>query len=219
MIQESCDSFVHCEHDEGYLVFNRLDNCKEVWRRRIDTLDITEEAWPSQLYNKPDKSMAMGNRIAENKFFNASHSRDLDHLHGQFVPWARLLVPQDSRAFKLTRGTLLVSSSQKAFLFDVEKAELRQTIGLNALTGILRYVDISDKHVFIVSTDRLDVYDRATGSRVLFIPAGRQPWDFYATRENQWRRTAYSFNHGELNFRRAAPPNPGDREDYFHAGV
>ncbi|KAF9642594.1 hypothetical protein BDM02DRAFT_3176644 [Thelephora ganbajun] len=216
--EEFCSPFVHCEHDEGYIVFNRMDNYKEVWRRRIDVLDIPEEAWPSGLYNKPDEDMIKGNLVAEDRYLDTNRSRDPDHLRGQFVPWARLQIPEDGRAFKLTRGTLLVSSVQKAFLYDVEKAELQQTIELQPFgSGRLRYVDISDQHVFIVSTLQLDVYDRANGSRVLTIPAGRLPWNFYASPENQWRRTEETFNDGELGFRRAAPPNWADREDYFHA--
>ncbi|KAF9642592.1 hypothetical protein BDM02DRAFT_2028860 [Thelephora ganbajun] len=218
--KEFCSLFVHCEHDEGYIVFNRMDNYKEVWRRRIDVLDIPEEAWPSGLYNRPDKDMIKGNLVAEDRYLDTNRSRDPDHLRGQFVSWARLQIPADGRVFKLTRGTLLVSSVQKAFLYDVEKAELQQTIELQPFgSGRLRYVDISDQHVLIVSTLQLDVYDRANGSRVLTIPAGRLPWNFYASPENQWRRTEEVFNDGELGFRRAAPPNRANREDYFHAGM
>lgn len=218
MLQEFCGSFAHCEHDKGYLVFNHLHNYKEVWRRRIDILDIPKEAWPSHPHNKPDGSMIKGGRVSEKQFLDASRSRDPDHLRGQFVPWARLSVPEPCRAFKLIRGTLLVSSSQRAFLFDIEKAELQQTIQVDAPTG-LQYVDVSDQHVFIVSNDRLNVYDRANGSRVLSIPGGSQPWDFYATPGNQWRRTEESFNHGELGFQRATPPSSENREDYFNSGV
>lgn len=160
--------------------------------------------------------MIEGQRIADERFLDASRSGDPDHLRGQFVPWARLTVPADARALKLTRGTLLVSNSQNAFLFDVEKAELRQTIAVDALAGFLRYVDISDKHAFIVSTHSLHVYDRSTGSPVLCI---RQPWDFYATPENQLRRTEESFNHGELGFRWTGPSGSDYKDDYFHAGA
>lgn len=163
--------------------------------------------------------MIKGLRISEKRFFDASRSRDPDHLRGQFVPWARLAVPEDCRAFKLTRRILLISGSQRALLFDVEKAELRQTIEVDGYTGVLRYVDISDQHLFIVCTHQLSIYDRGTGSRVLCIPAGRQSWDFYATPENQLRRTEATLNHGELGFRRFASSNWADREDYFHAGV
>lgn len=161
----------------------------------------------------------MGNRIAEDRYLDVTRSGDPDHLRGQFIPWARLLVPEDGRAFKLTGKTLLVSSNEKAFLFDVEEAELQQTIQLGDFNGRLRYVDVNEQHIFIVSTLQLNVYDRGIGSCVLSIPAGRQPWDYYANPENQWRRTAESFNHGELGFKRAAPPNWGPRDDYFHAGV
>jgi len=218
--QEFCGPFVHCEHDEGYIIFNRIDNYKEVWRRRIDVLDISEEAWPSGPHNEPDEDMIEGNLVAQDRYLDISRSRDPDHLRGQFVPWARLLIPENGRAFKFTRGTLLVASVQRAFLYDVEKAELQQIIEVHALGfGQLRYVDVSEQHIFIVSNRRLNVYDRANGSCVLSIPAGRLPWDFYASPENQWRRTENTFNDGELGFCRAEPPNWADREDYFHAGV
>jgi hypothetical protein len=162
--------------------------------------------------------MIQADLIARDQHLDANRSRDPDHLRGQFVPWARLLVPENGRAFKLTRGTLLVCSAQRAFLYDVEKAELQQTIEVQ-FSGQLRYVDISEQHVFTVSTLELNVYDRANGLRVLSIPAGRLPWGFYASPKNQWRSAEGTFNHGELRFRRAAPPNWADREDYFHAGV
>lgn len=162
--------------------------------------------------------MIQADLIARDQHLDASRSRDPDHLRGQFVPWARLLVPENGRAFKLTRGTLLVCSAQRAFLYDVETAELQQTIEVQS-SGQLRYVDVSEQHVFIVSTLELNVYDRANGLRVLSIPAGRLPWGFYSSPKNQWRSAEGTSNHGELGFRRAAPPNWADREDYFHAGV
>ena len=162
--------------------------------------------------------MITGNLAAESRYLDDSRRRDPKHLRGQFLPWARFLVPDEARAFKLAGKTLLVSGSQKAFLFDVEKAELQQTIQVGPLPGRLRYVDVSQKHVFIVSTLQLAVYDRVTSSPILVIPAGWQPWDFYANPENQWRRTEESYNYGELGFQQATPPNLGEREDYFHAG-
>lgn len=184
----------------------------------MDVLDIPDEAWPSWPHNKPDEDMIEASQIADDLYLDDSRSRDPDHLRGQFVPWARLLVPENGRAFKLSRGTLLVSSAQRAFLYDVEKAELQQSIAVET-SGQLRYVDISERHIFIVSILKLNVYDRANGSCVLSIPAGRLPWGFYATPENQWRRSEHVYDDGELYFRRAAPPNWADREDYFHAGM
>ena len=218
MRQNFCGPYVHCEYDEGYIIFNRIDNYKEVWRRSTDVLDIAEEAWPSMPYNKPDSSMIKAHTAAQQRHLVANRSRDPNHLRGHFVPWARLLIPEDGRAFKLTRGTLLVSSIQKAFLYNVENAELQQTIEIHSI-GRLRYVDVSEQHIFIISTLQLNVYRRADGLRVLTIDAGRLPWGFYATTANQLRRTEETFNYGELGFRRATPPNWADREDYFHAGA
>lgn len=210
----------HCEYDEGYIVFSRPDSYKEVWRRRIDVLDIPEEAWPSEVHNKPDEYMFEARLVAQALYLDASRMRDPDHLRGQFTPWARLSIPEDPDdgvAFRLTRGTLLVFNSDKAFLYDIEKADLEQIIEVE-IPGKVQYIDLSEQHVFIVSHIQLTVYNRVSGSQVLSIPSGRRPWDFYATPENQWRRTEDVFNDGELSFRRAVPPNWAHRMDYFDAG-
>lgn len=217
--QESPDGYVHCEYDGGYIVFNRIGNYTEVWRRRIDVLDIPVEAWPSGSHNKPDEEMVEGNRIAENRYLDPDRSRDPNHLRGQFVPWARLAIPERNRAFRLTRGRLLESSSQLAFLYNVERAELEQTIELDAYgLGDIRHVDMSEQHLFFVRVLQLNVYDRATSSLLLTIPAGRQPFDFYASPEDQLIRTEGSFNYGELGFR-TADSALADMDEYFHAGA
>ena len=211
----------HCEHDRGYIVFNRSDSYKEVWRRRIDVLDIPEETWPSQVYNKPDEYMFEARLVSQAKYLDASRMRDPDHLRGQFTPWARLSIPDDPDdgvAFRLARGTLLAFNANRALLYDVEKAELEQTIEVN-ITGKVEYLEVSDKHVFILSYIQLTVCDRVSGLRVLNIPSGRLPWNFYASPENQWRRMERSFNHGEAGFQRAVPPNWAHRMDYFDAGM
>ena len=217
MRQNFCNPYAHCEYDEGYIVLNRF-NGYEIWRRRVDVLGIPKETWPSGPQNEPDGLMIKANRVAEESYLDPSHSGDPDHLRGQFVPWARLLVPESNQALKLARVTLLVAGDQRAFLYDVEKAELRQTIAVET-SGRLRYVDLSENHIFLVSLLQLNVYDRGNGSCVLSIPAGTLPWDFYATPENQWRRTEAASAHGELCFRRALPPDSDDRDDVFHAGV
>jgi hypothetical protein len=219
--QNFCEPITHCEYDGGYIVFNRSDGYKEVWRRRIDVLDIPEEAWPSEPHNKPDDRMFEARMASQARYLDASRMRDPDHLRGQFTPWARLLVPEDpddGLSFRLTRGTLLAFNAGRALLYDIEKAELQQTIEAH-IVGCVQNVDVSEQHVFLVGPFRLVVYDRVSGLRVLSIPAGRLPWDFYASPENQWRRTVNPSNDGELGFRRASPPNWAHREDYFDAGM
>lgn len=163
--------------------------------------------------------MIEGNRIAEDRYFDKSRSRDPSHLRGQFIPWAHLQIPQATSAFKLVRGTLLVFSSHTAFLYDIGKAELEEEIGMDGRNiGHLRHVDLSDQHIFIVRTLQLSVYDRVTGSPVLSIPAGRQSWDFYASPENQWGCTEHTFNHGELGFRQLVCPDRNDKNDHFRDG-
>ncbi|KAF9789196.1 hypothetical protein BJ322DRAFT_1177087 [Thelephora terrestris] len=161
--KDFCHDCVQCEYDDGYLVFNRYDHYK-VWRRRIDVLDIPDEARPSRSQNRPDDEMVKGNRIAEGRYLDTSRSRDPNHLRGQFAPWARLVLPDHSRMFRLARGTLLVSSGSTAFMYDIEKAELQQTIEVDAThVGQIRYVDFSDQHILIVRALQLNVYDRETG--------------------------------------------------------
>ena len=163
--------------------------------------------------------MIEGNRIAENRYLDVDCSRDPDHLRGQFVPWACLVIPDGCRAFKLVRGVLLVSGTQTAFLYDIERAELQQTIEVGAYGfGDIRYVDISEHHIFVVHALQLNVYDQATGLLVLTIPAGRQPFDYHASPENQLIRTEETLNHGELGFRTAGPGR-AVKDEYFHAGV
>lgn len=210
-----------CEHDEGYIVFTRPDGYKEVWRRRIDVLDIPEEAWPSEVHNKPDEFMFEARLVAQAEYLDASRMRDPGHLRGQFTPWARLLIPEDPDdevSFRLTRGTLLAFNVNTAFLYDIEKAELEQSIEVH-VPGRVGYIDVSEHHVFIISRIQLTVYDRVSGLCVLCIPSGRLPWDFYASPENQLRCTEETFSHGELGFRRAVPPNWAHRLDYFDAGM
>lgn len=163
--------------------------------------------------------MIAGNRVAEGRYLDASRSRDSDHLRGQFVPWGLVLIPENGRALKLTKGTLLVSGVHKLFIYDVETAELQQTIDMGGIIEGLKYVDVSERHALIVSDIQVKVYDRETGSLVLSIPGGRQPRDFYATPENQWQRTEETFYHAELGFRQAMRPNGPEKEDYFLAGT
>jgi len=165
--------------------------------------------------------MIAANLVAEARYLDASRSRRPGHLRGQFVPWALLKVPENGRMFKLTRRTLLVSSTYKAFLYDVEKAELQRTIQVNSPdSGQLRYVDFSEKHVLVLGTRKLDIYDRPSGSHVLTIPAGpRPPRDLFASAENRWRRAGKISNNGELAFQQVTAQKLVNREDYFHAGA
>lgn len=164
--------------------------------------------------------MIRGNRIAEEWYLDANRSRDLNHLRGQFIPWARLSVLTGSEAFKLARGTLLIVGSWTAYLYDIEKAELQQTIVVGARGDEqVKHVDISGYHILIGRSLQLDVYDRETGSHVLNIPAGKQSWNFYANPESQWGCTEQPSHHGELRFRRAIRSSWGDRADYFQAGT
>jgi len=162
--------------------------------------------------------MIQASLAAQVQYLDASRSRDPGHLHGQFVPWALLKISDRVRAFKLARGTLLVSNAQRASFYSIERAELQQTIQVD-IREVLRHADASERHLFIVSAFQLTVYDRASGSRILTIPAGRLPWDYYASPENQWRYTEGTPDNYEPSFQQATSPNSDVREDHFRAGV
>ena len=162
--------------------------------------------------------MIKGNRIAEGRYLDPSRSKDPNHLRGQFVPWARLRIPETPGAFKFARGTLLVCTRRTVLLYDIKKARLQQKIEVDAnRLRQIRNVNLSEYHIIIALGTQLNVYDRETGSLSLSIPAGWS-WDFYASRENQWRCTKHTFDSGELSFQRAARPNRSDRGDSFQAG-
>lgn len=217
--QEFYDRSTHCEYDEGYIVF-RLHNDYKVWRRRTDVLDIPEGAWPSGSQNKPDDEMIKGSRTAEDQYFDASCGRDPNHLRGQFIPWVRLSIPEPVRGLKLVRRILLVLGDQMVFLYDIEKAELQQAIEVDDVhPRVAHYVDLSEHHILNACALRVDVYDRETGSLLLSIPAGTQPWDCYARPENQWGCVEQTLDHGELSFQQVLHPSLDDRVDYFCAGA
>ena len=207
----------HCEYDEGYIVVDRPGNVTEVWRRKDDVLDIAEGARPSGRNNKPDGCMLRAGLAAQAKYLDANRAWDPQHFRGQFTPWARLLIPEDpddELSLKLKRGTLLAFSVGRAFLYDIAKAELEQTIEVSAFGKVLD-VDLSEQHVFILCHLNLAVYDRASGLHVLSIH--RQV--SCASPENRWRCTVEAFNSGELGFQQGAPPNWADVDDYFVAGM
>ena len=81
--------------------------------------------------------------ITQAQYLDASRMRDLEHLCGQLTPWARLAIPDDiddNFGFRLKRGTLLAFSTDKAFLYDIEKAGLQQTIEMDVLGSVMDMV-------------------------------------------------------------------------------
>ena len=111
----------HCGYDNGYIDFNRINNWEDVWRRKIDVLNIPEVARPSTLHNKPDKIMIEASSVADDRHFDSSsHNRDPTHLCGQFVPWARLLIHKNPSTLKLARDIACIMCCESVSS-DVER--------------------------------------------------------------------------------------------------
>jgi hypothetical protein len=169
--------YAHCEYSNGFLVFNRLLEGQEVWRLASEWGDGP----PIHSESLPDEEMFASYR-------NSKEIYGVDDLRGHFRPWALIVPPASTRAFRLVYPTLLSASAERAYLWDITTGERIQTIALTAvrddsnanafdeiLLGRINYVELSEKHIFICSARSLRVYDRESPpdqpSLVLQIPS------------------------------------------------
>ncbi|THU97133.1 hypothetical protein K435DRAFT_663256 [Dendrothele bispora CBS 962.96] len=167
-------AFAHCEYEKGFLIFDRLDRGKEVWRLADD--------YPA---GEPDQSVKYPPRDHQ---IAASEQAFLQHEstypRGHFKPWALFIMPRPTRAFRFVYPTLLVGSTNEFFLWDVRSRDLVQTIpsrqnptyatvAAQESIAHLSYVEVSEKHVFVCSATALLVFSRSDGRRVLELPSDR----------------------------------------------
>ncbi|KAF9817060.1 hypothetical protein IEO21_03642 [Rhodonia placenta] len=158
----------HVEYEKGFLIFDRIGHCKEVWR-------LSEDYIATDLPHNvaPDDSQEAAWREAEQRFHSTSR--------GHFRPWALLTPPEMTRAFRFSYPTLVVMSHMNAFLWDIPTGSLAQTLhnvqdlhgGVLPL-GDVMYVDVSPQHVFVCGLVELRLFNRSDGAVALRIPAGRQ---------------------------------------------
>lgn len=158
-IQNHAVSYAHCEYDRGYIVFNRYDNCKEVWRR---TVDADGDQHPGT--SPPDKKMLEASTQAAASF----HSEE--NRWGHFTAWALLRMPENTRAFRFSYPTLLATATHNAYLWDVPRSQLVSVIrdvqrlhhGLRLAT--INYVEVNDLYVFICGGSGLRIFAREGGA-------------------------------------------------------
>lgn len=152
----------HCEYGEGYIIFDREGDCKEVWRVASDFSHIQEQR--ASLPDQRQQQQSLRS-IADH------HATP----RGHFKPWALLQSPIRTRAFRFVYPTLLVSGHLKALLFDVPSGELSQTISseevLPSIGGVC-YVELSQRHVFICGRT-LRIFSRVDGKCVLDVSSRR----------------------------------------------
>lgn len=166
--------YVHCEYDHGYIVINRYDNSKEVWRlaRDFQDSDIPEEF-------KPDASMISASEKAARRYPSSTG-------HGHFRPWALLHMPESTCVFRLSYPTLIIASANNAYIWDVATSRLVETISniqvknQHGNLGQLNYVDVSDQYAFFCGSLQLRIFARDGGGLVLHLTKKMLPrtqWD------------------------------------------
>jgi hypothetical protein len=141
--QNNVRPYAHCEYTQGFIVFDRLDGNKEVWRRLSDFPSFTSGAFnAAQDYQKyvntkahPLTAMRRAGEAAEANQLALLLSSDSHGPHQQrrgfFKPWAYLTLPDNDsgRAYRLADNFILgVASRERVYLFDVRSGELVQTI-------------------------------------------------------------------------------------------
>ncbi|KIK43739.1 hypothetical protein CY34DRAFT_11515 [Suillus luteus UH-Slu-Lm8-n1] len=157
------DDYAHCEYDDGYIIFDRHDNNKEVWRYARDFQDseIPEEF-------KPDDAMIKALREAAEH-----HPSPTNRRH--FRPWALLHVPEFTRAFRLLYPTLLSAGVNHAYLWDVPTSRLVETISniqapnKDGTLGPLSYVEVNDQYAFFCGSNQLRIFARDGGALVYHL--------------------------------------------------
>ncbi|KAF8956222.1 hypothetical protein BDZ97DRAFT_1852767 [Flammula alnicola] len=247
--------FAHLEYGEGYMIFDRDDGNKEVWRR---TADITDPAPPALVTSFPDDRQ----RYVANYVNNLTSTTSLTATQrkAQFSPHSVLRMPDATRAYRFVYPTLLVVSLERAFIWDVRTGVLIQTIEdiqvvrpigasqdeehaqvdegstsahsetapdegedeshqhspapdtppadippvvldedddddeLPQFLGLVRYVDLSERHVFLAGRYLLRVFSRTTGKCVFDVPATR--WRYGSSR---WELASRADQHVALN--------------------
>ncbi|KAH9013274.1 hypothetical protein EDB85DRAFT_2098398 [Lactarius pseudohatsudake] len=147
----------HCEYDNGYLVFDRDDGSKEVWRLASGFTTDDEVA-----AHAPPEAV----QIAV-----SAHAAALNHQYaprGHFRPWALLRFHEPTHGYRLAYPTLICASHERAFLHDVHTGSLVQTIDMRLRD--LRYVDVDERHAFVCESVAVHVFSRESGNEVLCIP-------------------------------------------------
>ncbi|TFK33146.1 hypothetical protein BDQ12DRAFT_700895 [Crucibulum laeve] len=160
--------FAHCEYGNGFLIFDRMDGSKEVWRREKDYTEKGANA--VDIASKPDHHQ---NRMSDLTFL---HIHPSSTPRGRFKPWALLQMPEITRAYRFVYPTLLVAAFTRVFLWDIRTGSHFQTIEDIQLTpgggwglGELNYVEVSPRHVFVCGEHAIRVFDRGSGKHVLDI--------------------------------------------------
>lgn len=151
-------SYAHCEYGNGFLIFDRLGQAKEIWKLA------------SQYENSP---LPPDELQAEISF---TINKYIPTTKGSFKPWALLTMPEFSRAFRFVYPTLLVAGLDKAYLYDVESGQLQQTVDDTqvprdgVILGDINYAELSSSHVLLCGRRQLRLFERGSGALQYVLP-------------------------------------------------
>ncbi|CAA7268568.1 unnamed protein product [Cyclocybe aegerita] len=127
--------YAHIEYSEGYMIFDRLDNSREVWRLQdIEATDalVDEESQPDQFQIE---EFEMGMHLA--RYVQLTRSSDVAQLplRGCFEPYALLTAPEVTRCSRFVYPTLLAASLDRVYLWDVPTGRVMEVLeGLDVLS-------------------------------------------------------------------------------------
>lgn len=147
----------HCEYGNGFLIFDRLGQGKEVWR----------------LASEYDESMAPPDEMQQE--ISSIINKHLPKTKGSFRPWAVFTAPEFTQAYRFVYPNLLAAGFQKAYVWDVLTCEIvqsvpdLQTLVAGTSLGRINYVELSPLHVIICGSRQLRLFDRTTGSLAFHI--------------------------------------------------
>ncbi|PCH36636.1 hypothetical protein WOLCODRAFT_108951 [Wolfiporia cocos MD-104 SS10] len=155
--------YAHLEYEDGFMIFDRYDGHKEVWRH-AEEFDL----FPLPTTNRPDNSQRAASVIPRGERVR----------RGRFKPWALFVIPETTFVYRFAYPTLAAASEMNIFLWDVPSATLVQTIpnlgqpqGDGGALGDVLYIDVSEEHVFLCGGQETWIFRRADNSLILRVPA------------------------------------------------
>lgn len=105
---------------------------------------------------------------ARSRFQSSNH-------HGHFRPWALLHMPDFTRAFRFSYPTLFAAGVNDAFVWDVLRGRLDETItdiqrrDQGATLGAINYVEVNERYAFVCGCHQLRIFTRDGGALLYSI--------------------------------------------------
>ncbi|TFK72802.1 hypothetical protein BDN72DRAFT_791910 [Pluteus cervinus] len=169
--EDQIREFAHCEYEKGYLIFDRYTGEREVWRLSSHCARDTSETEVVD-DSKPDDRQLRCHESSLRQFPTTTR--------GHFTPWAILRTDHHAHASRFVYPTLLVTSWDQAFLYNVPTGELVQVIDTlqaapgaspsgDPSLGTIFYVEQSARHVFACGMLGIRIWSKETGRAIMDI--------------------------------------------------